>query len=77
MKMQETSSVTVGGGFELGDGDALACVVEKVLGCRKYEELKRETASLPTKGMVNDRMVDEVFRILNKPLVKWTISFFR
>ena len=62
-------SITLDGGFELGDADAFATVVRRILGEKKYDEIRRQTIALP-KGMVNDRMVDEVMKVLNRPMVR-------
>lgn len=59
----------------LDDSDAFENVASKVLGDEKYEQLKRETAMLPKK-MANDAIVDEVFRKLNRPIVKFVMRFF-
>lgn len=62
-------SITLDGGFELGDADAFATVASRILGEKKYDEIRRQTIAFP-KGMVNDRMVDEVMKVLNRPLVR-------
>ena len=67
--MSREFSITFGGGFELGDADAFATVASRILGEKKYDEIRRQTITLP-KGMANDRIVDEVVRILNHPIVK-------
>ena len=66
----------VEGRFELSDSDALDNVASKVLGEKKYHEIRRKTVTLP-RGMSNDRLVDEVFRILNHPLVKLAIRLVK
>lgn len=62
-------SITMDGGFELGDADAFATVARRILGEKKYDEIRHQTIALP-KGMVNDRMVDEVMKVLNRPLIR-------
>lgn len=62
-------SITLDGGFELGDADAFATVARRILGEKKYDEIRRQTIAL-SKGMVNDRMVDEVMKVLNRPLIR-------
>lgn len=62
-------SITFSGGFELGDADAFATVASRILGERKYDEIRRQNIALP-KGMANDRMVDEAMKVLNRPLVR-------
>lgn len=66
---REFSITFTGGGFELGDADAFATVASRILGEKKYDEIRRQTITLP-KGMANDRMVDEVMKVLNRPLVR-------
>ena len=71
--MGKDFSITVGGdGFELNDADAFATVASRILGEKKYDEMRRQTAALP-KGMANDRMVDEVMKVLNSTLVKFAM----
>ena len=67
--MSRDFSITMDGGFELGDADAFATVARRILGEKKYDEIRRQTIALP-KGMVNDRMVDEVMKVLNRPLIR-------
>ena len=67
--MSRDFSIALGGGFELGDADAFATVARRVLGEKKYGEIRRQVISLP-KGAANDRMVDEVMKVLNRPLVR-------
>jgi hypothetical protein len=69
LEMSREFSITFGGGFELGDADAFATVASRILGEKKYDEIRRQTITLP-KGMANDRMVDEVMKVLNRPLVR-------
>ena len=42
---------------------------EGFLGEKKYDEIRRQVIALP-KGIANDRMVDEVVKVLNRPLVR-------
>lgn len=67
--MSRDFSIALGGGFELGDADAFTTVARRVLGEKKYDEIRRQTIAFP-KGVVNDRMVDEVMKVLNRPLVR-------
>ena len=67
--MSREFSITMDGGFELGDADAFTTVVSRILGEKKYDEIRRQTIALP-KGVANDRMVDEVMKVLNRPLVR-------
>lgn len=62
-------SITLDGGFELGDADAFTTVASRILGEKKYDEIRRQTIAFPN-GVVNDRMVDEVMKVLNRPLVR-------
>ena len=71
-----TSITFTSGKFELSDSDAIDCVASKVLGDEKFTEIRRKTVTL-TRGMSNDRLVDEVFRILNHPLVKLAIRLVK
>ena len=41
----------------------------RILGEKKYDEIRRQVIALP-KGIANDRMVDEVVKVLNRPLVR-------
>ena len=66
-------SITMDGGFELGDADAFTTVARRILGEKKYDEIRRQTIALP-KGMVNDRMVDEAMKVLNRPLIRMRMS---
>ena len=75
--MGKDFSITAGGdGFELNDADAFATVASRILGERKYDEMRRQTSSLP-KGRANDMMVDEAMRLLNRPLVKLAMGLSR
>ena len=65
-----------GGGIELDDADAFATVASRVLGNEKYDELVKQTITLP-KGMANDKIVDEVVRILNRPIVKFALRLVK
>ena len=68
-------SVTVQGKrFELCDSDAFDNMAVKVLGKEKFDEMDEKR--LP-KGVRNDKMVDESFRILNHPLVRIAMWFAR
>ena len=67
--MSREFSITMDGGFELGDADAFITVASRILGEKKYGEIRRQVIALP-KGVVNDRMVDEVMKVLNRPLVR-------
>ena len=67
--MLKEFSIALDGGFELGDADAFATVASRILGEKKYDEIRRQTIALP-KGVANDRMVDEVVKVLNRPLVR-------
>lgn len=67
--MSREFSITLDGGFELGDADAFTTVASRILGEKKYDEIRRQTIAFP-KGVVNDRMVDEVMKVLNRPLVR-------
>ena len=67
--MLKEFSIALDGGFELGDADAFATVASRILGEKKYDEIRRQTIAFP-KGVVNDRMVDEVVKVLNRPLVR-------
>lgn len=67
--MSKDFSITLDCGFELGDADAFATVARRVLGEKKYGEIRRQVIALP-KGVANDRMVDEVVKVLNRPLVR-------
>ena len=67
--MSRDFSIALGGGFELGDADAFTTVASRILGEKKYDEIRRQTIAFP-KGVVNDRMVDEVMKVLNRPLVR-------
>lgn len=67
--MSRDFSIALGGGFELGDADAFTTVARRVLGEKKYGEIRRQVIALP-KGVANDRMVDEVVKVLNRPLVR-------
>ncbi len=67
--MSRDFSIALGGGFELGDADAFTTVARRVLGEKKYGEIRRQVIALP-KGVANDRMVDEVMKVLNRPLVR-------
>ncbi len=68
---REYVSITVSGNhpLELSDADAFATVASRILGEKKYDEIRRQTVTLP-KGMANDRMVDEIMKVLNSTLVK-------
>lgn len=67
--MSRDFSITMDCGFELGDADAFATVARRILGEKKYGEIRRQVIALP-KGIANDRMVDEVVKVLNRPLVR-------
>ena len=67
--MLKEFSIALDGGFELGDADAFTTVVSRILGEKKCDEIRRQTIAFP-KGVVNDRMVDEVMKVLNRPLVR-------
>ena len=67
--MSRDFSITMDCGFELGDADAFTTVVSRILGEKKYDEIRRQVIALP-KGVANDRMVDEVVKVLNRPLVR-------
>ena len=67
--MSKDFSIALDGGFELGDADAFATVASRILGEKKYGEIRRQVIALP-KGAANDRMVDEVMKVLNRPLVR-------
>ena len=67
--MSKDFSITLDCGFELGDADAFATVARRVLGEKKYGEIRRQVIALP-KGIANDRIVDEVVKVLNRPLVR-------
>ena len=67
--MSKDFSITMDGGFELGDADAFTTVASRILGKKKYDEIRRQTIAFPN-GVVNDRMVDEVMKVLNRPLVR-------
>ena len=62
--------------FELSDADAFANVAEKVLGKDGYRNVQYHTASF-TKGQANDKMVDEVFAVLNNPIVRLALKIAR
>ena len=62
--------------FEMSDDDAVANMAWKVLGDKKYEEVRKKIVTLP-KGIANDRLVDEVFRVLNHPLVRFAMRLVR
>ena len=53
----------------LSDSDAFENVAWKVLGDERMKELRRRTDGFP-KEVANDKLVDEVFRILNNPFVR-------
>ena len=57
--MSKDFSITLDCGFELGDADAFATVARRVLGEKKYGEIRRQVI-----------MVDEVVKVLNRPLVR-------
>ena len=67
--MSRDFSITMDCGFELGDADAFATVARRILGEKKYDEIRRQVIALP-KGVANDRMVDEVVKVLKRPLVR-------
>lgn len=67
--MSRNFSITMDCGFKLGDADAFATVARRILGEKKYGEIRRQVIALP-KGIANDRMVDEVVKVLNRPLVR-------
>lgn len=69
MRMSREFSITLDGGFGLGDADAFATVARRILGEKKYGEIRRQTLALP-RGIANDTMVDEVMKVLNRPLVR-------
>ena len=62
--------------FELSDRDALDTLADRILGRRRHDEMKRRTAALPA-GVANDRIVDEVIRVLNRPLVRMALEISR
>lgn len=57
--MSRDFSITMDCGFELGDADAFATVARRILGEKKYDEIRRQVI-----------MVDEVVKVLNRPLIR-------
>jgi hypothetical protein len=45
--MSRDFSITLDGGFELGDADAFATVARRILGEKKYDEIRRQVIALP------------------------------
>ena len=52
MHMSRDFSITMDCGFELGDADAFATVARRILGEKKYDEIRRQVIALP-KGVDN------------------------